>query len=39
MTRTRTNAYCKGRTMANTLSLLGGSLVFMLGALWWVFRP
>lgn len=34
----RFNTHCKGRTMATTLALLGGSLLFLLGALWWVFR-
>jgi len=25
--------------MANTFTLLGGSLMLILGALWWIFHP
>ncbi len=36
--RSRNPLDCEGSNMAITLLLLGGSLLFLLGAVWWVFR-
>lgn len=35
----RTTSFIRERTMTGTLSTLFVSLVVLLGALWWVFRP